>query len=65
MDAKKPQAHFPEEGPRVVDERMTSGDGVDVTLIQWMLSLTPTERLQVLQQSVQPLARLCNESSFA
>ena len=24
-------------------------DGVDVTLIRWMLSLTPAERLQVLQ----------------
>lgn len=41
-----------------------SDDGVDVTLIRWMLSLTPSERLQVLQQNVQSLARLCNESSF-
>ncbi len=24
-------------------------DGVDLTLIRWMLSLTPAERLQVLQ----------------
>jgi hypothetical protein len=41
-----------------------SDDGVDLTLIRWMLSLTPSERLQVLQQNVQSLARLCNESSF-
>jgi hypothetical protein len=27
-------------------------DGVDVTLIRWMLSLTPAERLQVLQDFV-------------
>jgi hypothetical protein len=27
-------------------------DGVDVTLIQWMLSLTPAERLQVLQKQI-------------
>ncbi len=27
-------------------------DGVDVTLIRWMLSLTPAERLEVLQQFV-------------
>ena len=27
-------------------------DGVDVTLIRWMLSLTPAERLQVLQKQV-------------
>ena len=29
-----------------------SEDGVDLTLIRWMLSLTPAERLEVLQQSV-------------
>jgi hypothetical protein len=27
----------------------TSEDGVDVSLIRWMLSLTPEERLAVLQ----------------
>lgn len=27
-------------------------DGVDVTLIRWMLSLTPAERLALLQQHV-------------
>jgi hypothetical protein len=26
-------------------------DGVDVTLIRWMLSLTPAERLEVLQSA--------------
>jgi hypothetical protein len=29
-----------------------SADGVDLTLIRWMLSLTPAERLQVLQRFV-------------
>lgn len=29
-----------------------SEDGVDLTLIRWMLSLTPAERLQVLQDHV-------------
>ena len=29
-----------------------SPDGVDLTLIRWMLSMTPAERLQVLQQFV-------------
>ena len=38
-------------------EQMYSEDGVDLTLIRWMLSLTPTERLQVLQESVQSLIR--------
>lgn len=32
-----------------------SEDGVDLTLIRWMLSLTPAERLQVLQQQVDDL----------
>ena len=41
-----------------------SDDGVDLTLIRWMLSLTPSERLQVLQESVQSIAKLCNESAF-
>ena len=39
-------------------EETHSQDGVDLTLIRWMLSLTPAERLQVLQQSVQSLLRL-------
>ena len=29
-----------------------SDDGVDLSLIRWMLSLTPAERLQFLQQHV-------------
>jgi len=29
-----------------------SVDGIDLTLIRWMLSLTPAERLQVLQRFV-------------
>lgn len=33
-------------------------DGVDLTLIRWMLSLSPDERLQVLQDSVQSIMRL-------
>jgi hypothetical protein len=40
------------------NEQTHSEDGVDLTLIRWMLSLTPAERLQVLQQSVQSLLRL-------
>ncbi|HUT53699.1 MAG TPA: hypothetical protein VM658_09925 [bacterium] len=33
-------------------------DGVDVGLIRWMLSLSPRERLQVLQQNVNSLLKL-------
>lgn len=35
-----------------------SPDGVDLTLIRWMLSLTPAERLAVLQANVRTIQRL-------
>lgn len=35
-----------------------SEDGVDLTLIRWMLSLAPKERLQALQQTIQSIIRL-------
>ena len=40
-----------------------SEDGVDLTLIRWMLSLTPAERLQVLQQNVRSILRLRGEET--
>jgi hypothetical protein len=40
------------EIPRQSDERCYSDDGVDLTLIRWMLSLTPAERMEVLQAAV-------------
>ena len=33
-------------------------NGVDLTLIRWMLSLTPAERLQVLQSNIDAFWRL-------
>ena len=35
-----------------------SEDGVDLTLIRWMLSLTPAQRLQVLQSAAESLLRM-------
>jgi hypothetical protein len=40
-----------------------SPDGVDLTLIRRTLSLTPAERLQVLQQSVESLLSLLNATA--
>lgn len=40
------------------DRPTHSPDGVDLTLIRWMLSLTPAERLEVLQQHIRTIARL-------
>jgi len=41
-------------------ETAYSEDGVDLTLIRWMLSLTPTERLRVLQDNILSVQRLKN-----
>jgi hypothetical protein len=35
-----------------------SEDGVDLTLIRWMLSLTPAERLATLQSYAESIQRL-------
>ena len=40
------------------DQEQISADGVDLTLISWMLSLTPMERLQTLQNNVRSILRL-------
>lgn len=39
-------------------KRTHSEDGVDLTLIRWMLSLTPAERLTVLQNTIRSFKRL-------
>lgn len=44
-----PERSDPEES--VYDE-----NGIDRTLVRWMLSLTPTERLEVVQSSIDLLA---------
>jgi hypothetical protein len=38
--------------------RRRRGTGVDVTLIQWMLSMTPEQRLQTLENTIWSLMRL-------
>jgi hypothetical protein len=38
--------------------RTHSPDGVDLTLIRWMLSMTPRQRLETLQASVASIMRL-------
>jgi len=35
-------------------------DGVDVSLIRWMLSMSPRQRLLVLQQTANSILRLRN-----
>ncbi len=42
-----------------------SPDGVDLTLIRWMLSQTPRERLETLQATVWSIMRLRGEDTEA
>ncbi len=39
-------------------------DGVDVTLIHWMLSLTPSERLQTLEDFHAGLYEVLGEDAY-
>ena len=41
-----------------VDGQTHDEAGVDLTLIRWMLSLSPAERLQVLQDNLYSILRL-------
>lgn len=43
----------------------TSGDGVDLTLIRWMLSLTPAERLNVLQNHLNAVLEIREKNGVA
>jgi hypothetical protein len=45
------------------DQPTHSEDGVDLTLIRWMLSMTPAERLETLQQHVRSILRLRSDES--
>jgi hypothetical protein len=53
------------EGDPNVGEVTHSPDGVDLTLIRWMLSLTPEERLEVLQANVRSILSLREEETEA
>jgi len=44
-------------------ETAYSEDGVDLTLIRWMLSLTPTERLEALQEHLWGVMRLRGDAT--
>lgn len=44
--------------PAAEDGPLYSDSGVDLTLIRWMLSLSPAERLQMLQQTIHSILRL-------
>ena len=53
--------------PRSIMKRMEpelaeySSDGVDLTLIRWMLEMTPAERLETLQSFIDSISELRGE----
>ncbi len=51
----EPAETNPESGPEEAPRPTHSEDGVDLTLIRWMLSLTPRERLLVAQKYAQSI----------
>ncbi len=54
-----PTIKLPHNEPNsLVQNGEYSPEGVDLTLIRWMLSLTPRERLMALQQAVNSVGRL-------
>ena len=44
--------------PRGQNKAEPPADGVDVTLIHWLLALTPAKRLEVLQSNMRSLEAL-------
>ena len=46
-----------------LNDRAFDASGVDLTQIDWMLSLTPLERLSVLYETAASLARLMNDAN--
>ena len=55
-DESQVGSEFP--SPLIEEQPTYSEDGVDLTLIRWMLSLTPAERLQTLQENVRSIMEL-------
>jgi hypothetical protein len=55
----------PMDPPPEATESPCESSGVDVTLIRWMLDMTPAERLQVLQSFVDATwkARCANDET--
>ena len=55
---RMPDLANPDSGDALDDLPVESPDGVDLTLIRWTLSLTPLERLELLQDWVDGLTEL-------
>ena len=61
MKQDEPEQDTAAELPPSDEGPAYSEDGVDLTLIRWMLSLTPAERLRALQDHLESLLRIRND----
>jgi hypothetical protein len=61
MKENEPKHPLSEEAFSPDSTQTYSKDGVDLSLIRWMLSMTPTQRLQTLQKNIRSIMRLRGE----
>jgi len=61
MKENEPKHPFSEEAFSPGTIKTDTNDGVDLSLIRWMLSMTPTQRLQTLQKNIRSVMRLRGE----
>ena len=65
MQQKETKRLSSEQVPSLKYDLIYSKDGVDLSLIRWMLSMTPTQRLQILQQNIRAIMRLRGDKDKA
>ena len=58
MKQDDPRPPDSEKASLLKHDLIYSEDGVDLSLIRWMLYMTPTERLQTLQENIRSIIRL-------
>ena len=58
METHDPQEPSPPTKPPSGDLPAFNEAGVDMTLIRWMLSMTPMERLMTLQRNARAILRI-------
>ena len=61
MKENEPKHPLSEEAFPPGITKIDTNDGVDLSLIRWMLSMTPTQRLQTLQKNIRSVMRLRGE----
>jgi len=60
-EKKEPKHPLLEESFSPGTTKIYTKDGVDLSLIRWMLSMPPTQRLQTLQKNIRSVMRLRGE----